>query len=720
MSTPVKSSNISKNHPLTAKVNIKGRDRHVKLLDEFTFKPIPTVKKRGNSKNKCVYLRQPAFFDSETSYDHETEKDPIGWVYQWAMEFNNQVVVGRYITEFALTLKALSDYYELSEEKRLLLFVHNNSYDFTYYYQFLMPFFGEPEILAVKSHKILTARFGGIEIRCSYMLSNMSLATWGKKLGCKVRKMVAAIDYNEVHYPDEELPQNDWDYMLNDVLGLKECVYREMDFYHDTCATIPLTSTGYVRRDMRRECAKDKSYRRWFKETALDAECYTLHRRAFAGGLTHGNRFLGGQTVGPGGHTDAKSHYPSCEQLRYMPGSKWLKYFDASVDGRMKQEELDELLGTYCCMFTVMFENLRIKPYVTCPCISKSKVINEWDVEFLNDWGHKGTDNGKVLNANGHVFLACTELDFYWILKQYDTDDIFICEMWISERAPIKDPFVKVINEYFKNKETLPDGELRDKSKNKLNGIYGMTATNPIRQSFTFNFETLEWHEEDFPELDKLEEELKKYYNNRNNFNPYSYGCYCTSWARYILLTMIEIIGYDKFIYCDTDSVYYLDPDGTVKEKIEAYNRKQIELNKKKHLGVKNLKQKMSYYGVFSDEGDFKQFRFLHSKCYGYVDMDDKLHVTIAGVTKDNKQPTDSPDYITSAQELGSLDNLVDGFIFKACGGTTSTYVESPVNIIEYKGHTIEYASRCIIRQTTKELGGTVEGVEFWEEMEDV
>lgn len=718
--TQAKFSHTYKPHPLTARVNVKGHERHILLRDNFNLKPLPTVKKRGNQKKKVEYIRQPGFYDSETSYDHSVEKDPIGWVYQWAMEFNNELVVGRYVMEFAMILKEISDFYGLDENKRMIIFVHNNSYDFVYYYQFLLPFFGEPEILAIKSHKILTARFGGIEFRCSYMLSNMSLATWGKKLGCHVTKMVGAIDYDSEHYPDEELPQVDWDYMANDVLALKECVYRDMDFYHDTAATVPLTSTGYVRRDVRRECVKDKSYRSWFRQTRLSPECYGIHKEAFAGGLTHGNRFMGGQTVGPGGHTDAKSHYPSCEQLRYMPDGDWRHYFNLAVDGPMNMKKFDELLSTQCCLIKIIFKNLKVKAHVTCPCISKSKILNYWDVQFRNDWDHKGTDNGKVLNAYGYIYYSCTELDFYWIAQQYDWDELVICDLWTCSRGEIKAPYRKVINSFFKNKESLPDGELRDKSKNKLNGIYGMTATDPVRMSCSFNFETLKWSESKATPLDEIAAQLDKYYSNGNNFNPYSYGVYCTAWARYILLHVIQnIVGYENFIYCDTDSVYYLDPNGDIKAKLEAYNEKQIKLNKKKKLGVKNLKGKMSYYGVFSDEGDFKEFRFLHSKCYAYVDMDDQLHVTIAGVTRDNKQPKDHPDYMTSAQELGSIDNLVDGFVFRQCGGTTSSYVESPVNVIDYKGHRIEYASRCIIKQTTKELGGTVEGIEFWEEAID-
>lgn len=706
-------------HPSSARVNCKINKR-VALLDNFNFRAVSVVKKRGNPKKPVEYLKQPAFFDTETSYDHKAEENPVGWVYQWAMEFNNEIVVGRSIIEWLLILDSIVEYYELSESKRLVCYVHNLSYDFCYFYQFLIGRFGAPEILAIKAHKILIARFGGLEFRCSYLLSNMSLSLWGKKLNSNVRKMDGAIDYEAQHYPDEELSQEDWDYMANDVLALKENVYRDMLFYNDNVSTIPYTSTGYVRRDTRKACTADKSYRKWFRETRLNAETYLLHIEAFAGGLTHGNRFLGGITLLEGAHKDAKSHYPSMQQLRYMPDGKWLHYYNYSSDGALDPEVFKELLDTQCCLIKIMFRNLKLKRGVTCPCISKHKINNYWDVDFRNDYNKVGTDNGKVINAYGNIMMTVTELDLYWIYQQYDIDGYLVIDLYTSERGRMKEAIRGVINSYFKNKETLPDGPLRDKSKNKLNGIYGMSGTNPIRNEVSLNFDTLEWIEEKRVDLEHIQEELDKYYASRNSFNNYSYGVYTTSWARWTLLDVIQnVVGYENFYYCDTDSVFYKSTP-EIEAKFEEYNNRMIELNKQLHLGVKNLKGEMSYYGVFAAEDDFKKFRFLHSKCYALIDENDKLQVTIAGVTKDNKQPKDHPDYITSAQELGDIENLHDGFVFVDCGGTKSKYIEAPVGVAVVEGHTVDYASRCIISTTTKELGGTVEGIEVWEEASDI
>ena len=105
----------------------------------------------------------------------------------------------------------------------------------------------------------------------------------------------------------------------------------------------------------------------------------------------------------------------------------------------------------------------------------------------------------------------------------------------------------------------------------------------------------------------------------------------------------------------------------------------------------------------------------MHAKCYAYVDLDDVLSCTIAGVTANNKKLPDDPEFMTREDELKDIDNLRDGMTFVQCGGTNSLYVDREPEILTIEGHITEVASACIIRQTTKQLGGTVEGFNIYE-----
>lgn len=613
-------------------------------------------------------------------------------------------------------LKEIKAYYNLDSDKRIVIFVHNLSYDHTYMSGFLNEAFGPGEILAIKSRKILSVNYDGLEFRCSYLLSNMSLENWGKWLDCKVRKMVGAIDYQLINYPDTPLSVTDWEYMINDVASLREAVYLTLLHEGDTVASMPLTSTGYVRRDCRRATRKDKIYRKWFFKTKIVRRVFQLLCMAFAGGLTHGNRFLGGRIINDVDHVDFKSHYPAREQLNYAPVSPFKCYYSKSVDPEpLDSDTFTKLINTQCCLVHIRFNNLRLKRGVTLPVLSKSKVQNFYDCKFTNDFGVIGTDNGKVINCEGMPAIVCTELDLYWLFDQYENDGWEVLELYVAERGRVPDCILNVINNYFTDKEIMEKGYFRDKQKNRLNGIYGMFATNPIRIDTEYNYDTLVWSETKDLSDEVIDEKLDKYYRNRNNFTFYAHGIYTTAWARFELLRLVrDYIGYDNYIYSDTDSVFYkASPE--LRARIEQFNNEVIEENKKLGLGVPNRKGSTSYYGTLDFEEHCKEFKFLHAKCYGYTTDDGELKITIAGVTKTNGLPKEHPDFITREKELGSLENLKDGFIFEKCGGTRAMYVDDYPTQTNIDGHNINYASACIILNTTKELGGTVDGFDIWE-----
>ena len=698
------------------------KERYIETVERIEAGICGTVTK-GRSKNPVYYIMQPCFLDTETSWNHD-EKNPIGWIYQWCLEFNSQYCIGRRPSDLIKQFRYLHDYYNLNDKKRLVCYIHNASYDHTYLYKQLRDEFGEPKILAIKAHKILTALYDGIEIRCSWLLSNMSLDSWGEKLGCKIRKLVGAIDYELIRYQDDPLSDIDWEYMVNDVASLKCCVYEEMRQAGDTVANIPLTSTGYVRRDCRREAWKEDGFRKWFASTKMSYLTFLPALYSYAGGLTHGNRYLAGKTLDYEilkfliGHDDYKSFYPAEDELEYMPmGALTCYYLRSECDEPLPQDEFVELLNTKCCIMLIAFNNLRLKNGVTCPCISKHKIANYYECKFtINDNDVIGTDNGRVINCIGSPMLYVTELDYYWIVDQYETDGIDVLQLYTAERGRDRDAILRVTNEYFRGKETLPkDSYYYHKQKNKLNSIYGMKSTNPVRENVTLDMSSGEWSEKRDLSPEHVDEVLNKYYSSHNSFNYFLHGVYITSWARSRLLQVIrDVYGYENYIYCDTDSVFYIKKP-EIEPRLKAFNEFRINQNKKYGLGVVNRKGDISYYGVLESEKDLKKFRFLHAKCYAYVDMDDNLSCTIAGVTADNKKLKDDPEYMTREMELGSIDNLKDGMTFRECGGTNSLYVDREPETLNISGHETEVASACIIRRTTKQIGGTVEGFNIYE-----
>lgn len=702
---------------LVMKVRLNNLNNDViETQTRYLYRHMSTIKKPGRSKVR--YVDMPGFLDTETSHNHD-EENPIGWIYQWAFELNGQFIIGRRPSEFIGLLKELIKMYNLNRDKRLVIFIHNAGYDLTYLINYLYEIDTDIEILAISARKIISLLASGIEFRCSYRLSNMSLDLYCKKMETETRKLVGAIDYNVIRYQDSELTLVDWEYMINDVASLKEAVLKDIEFNGDNVATLPLTSTGFVRRDCRRAANSCEGYREdVFLASELDFDRYMICKEEFSGGYSHGNRTLAGQTLIPKKgrqirHRDFKSRYPASELLAYVPKSFHTYYDIEKGDYGITLADVVELCKDKVILCRIVFNNLKLKYGITAPYISASKIRNYSGYELINEAGFTGTDNGKVINANGKIALTVNEYDLKWILKQYTFKSYFIERVEVSERVYLPDCLREVILKYFKIKETCEPGIFRDKSKNKLNAIYGMTATDIVRTEYKYDPDDMKWSTVRVGR-EEVEEKLEKYYKGRNNFLPYFYGCWTTSHSRNELFTLIEAIGYENYIYSDTDSIFYYETKEN-KKAIDEYNKKIIALNMELETAVINRKGEYSYIGTFEDEeGDdyITQFRFLHSKCYALIQKSGKFNVTIAGVTKDNKKLNN--ERVTKEEELGSIDKLDDGFTFRECGGTKAKYVDCKPTIAYINGHKTEYSSACIITNTTKELGHTVENYMQW------
>ena len=83
--------------------------------------------------------------------------------------------------------------------------------------------------------------------------------------------------------------------------------------------------------------------------------------------------------------------------------------------------------------------------------------------------------------------------------------------------------------------------------------------------------------------------------------------------------------------------------------------------------------------------------------------------MTIAGIPKRATKWQDGrPVTRTNAEELGSIDNLDDGFVFRHCGGNRVLYLEDEPRIEDVNGHPTECASAAIISPIEKEISETM------------
>lgn len=686
---------------IESSVKTKSGHENIIAYSVSEFEPPTLIFKPLQRNHKVVkYATDYICLDTETSKSDEA----TGWVYQWAVCIKQKIFVyGRKPSEFIDFMRDIAEHYQLSDDKKIIIYIHNLQYDFAYLKRFIMQYDPSLDVLAIDNHTVLTVDVLGFRFICSYKLTNLSLAVLSDKYAKKYIKAVGEIDYNIIRYQDTELDENDWLYMFSDVAsqydGIKQ--YLLMNNYK-FCADAPFTSTGFVRVACRKASKKDDKWRSQFELMRLDLEQYRLCRQAFMGGICICSYRYSNKTIRASDgvvlkHKDFTSSYPARQTLDSMPTGRPMWY--GAIKSRRKFEQL---LEKYHCVFMLTLYDVHIKEGVTAPYIPSSKCLAPKEILKVN---------GKVVFAK-ELTIAVTELDYKWIKRQYNASNFKVSKMLCFKRGTMPDWLKAEIMQYFTNKCTLKHTEpvLYAKSKNLLNGIYGMTATSIIRPQYKIDRDTGVISHFIADDIDKQDQQdLDRYYRSHNSFMPYQYSLFTTAWARDALMTMIEACGYDNFLYCDTDSVFYIETPEN-REKMAQYERECIEKAKAGGAYVGN-----NYLGAPTDEPELRAFRGLHSKCYAMEELNEKsgqyeLNVVIAGIPKRAVRWIDGkPVTKTNAEELADIDNLADGFVFDHCGGTRCVYNDerAPV-IMDINGHETELATSAVIENIQKEISNTM------------
>jgi hypothetical protein len=369
---------------------------------------------------------------------------------------------------------------------------------------------------------------------------------------------------------------------------------------------------------------------------------------------------------------DRASSYP--DVLVNMPYPVKPFYID------LKVKRLSDLWDRTPYVLFVQFEEIELQdPFEGCPYIPVHK---------CQTLSGEINDNGRVIKAK-RLSIYITDID-YMIIKdmyQWKSDKVISC--YRSEYGRLPQPMIDVTMEYYRKKTELKgvDGQevYYTKSKNKLNSIYGMCATNPVRTTLRFNGK-------EFVPLEDNEEVLLERANKRA-FTVYAWGCWCTAWARYWLQRAIDLCGH-QFVYCDTDSVKFIgDVD------LSELNDEIRDLSERHAAYADDPSGVRHYLGVYEldTKEPYKKFCSLGAKKYAYED-NKGLHITIAGVSK------------SGAEEMKTINNFREGFLFTKAGGMEATYNDEDDNgTLEIDGHEIKLTPNIYLEQSTYRLGITME-----------
>lgn len=580
---------------------------------KFLKKSTTIMLKNGNIIHKPIF-----YYDCICTFDIETTtiqdaKRPYAFMYIWQFCFDNdRVYMGRTWQDFRLFIRNLKKELKLAPNRRLVVYIHNASYEFSFCKDFLEIY----EVFQIGEHKYVKFMAEGIEFRCSYILTNMSLAKLCKNTPTCVHNKLSGEDYNYTirRTPESSLSEQELEYCYNDVKGLAECIEYRLKEY--TLTTIPLTATGYVRREMRTAMAKNKNNKIIFKDTRLTPFLYKLNRLAFRGGDTHSNpKFTGYLLPWPVKVMDIKSSYPASLIEFTYPMGPFERY-----EPNEYMRHYDEYYKEKCAIINVIYKDIKYTAPDNMPYIPASKCFELTGCVY---------DNGRVRQADA-LQTAVTDIDYNIIESSYTYSSKTIVSVYAADRGFLPDEFRRTVMEFFIIKSKLdgnPDKKYEySKAKANLNSTYGMCVTKLDRPN-------MHWIKGEMVEnVMTLNDMLNDYYDNPSNFLPYQWGVWCTAWSRLRLRSAMQMVGEDM-VYVDTDSIFYI---GDHEAQFDALNEKLKALAIKHHATSEDSNGNILYLGVFEHDKCFQAngFKTLGAKKYiGLLD-NGAMYCTIAGVSK--------------------------------------------------------------------------------------
>lgn len=508
---------------------------------------------------------------------------------------------------------------------RLAIYYHNLAFDYAFVHRDSCD-----NMFALKVHrpcKVNETRV--IEYRCSYLATNLSLDSIGKTLGCP--KLTGWLDYNLIRTPETPLTDAELAYCERDVevLSLKiDKMIGEEKTLHKVrgggMATIPVTSTSYIRRACRTRLKKSKSYMDTIHNMTMTSDMYKVYRDSFRGGHTHANRHHAGKRLGAVDSADIRSSYPAIMTTHKMPMGP---------------------ATYYPTMDRATYESLLSKDYIAFATVTYTDIIQTGPDAYLANVrdakirGDYEMDNGKIIRADGYR-KTMDNVEYDTIAKLYDYDDVEITDVYVHKAEYLPTELVVIILDYFAQKTELKGNDamvdIYNLSKTYINGIYGMSATDPVRAEIDYDGHTYT------PKMIDLGEAIDNYNDSESRILSYAWASLVTSWARHKLVDGIIAAGRD-YVYSDTDSVKYLR-NPAVDAKIAKLSADVLD----------NIQAAAQYHGLpidkwtpispeegiqiigtwDTDDAHYDEFKTLGAKRYVFVSKKKGFGITVAGVNK--------------------------------------------------------------------------------------
>lgn len=386
-------------------------------------------------------------FDDTRDKDYYTQVEKIGVPYIWQFGINDTVYYGRELYDSLKVFQQIANPFI-----RKIIYIHNLSYEFQFLLN-LLENYTITDMCCRDVHKPISflVKELNIEFRCSYMLTNMSLAKSAAEF-TDVKKLTGSLEYDKcVRTPLTKLTTQELLYAEYDVICLYKVVKYFKERYDNVLCKIPLTSTGEVRTAFR--AAVDYYYIREMQNLVPDRQIYMILWACFSGGYTHSNVINTNRVIKNVTSKDIASSYPY-SMLQKLPVRPFMRCFRSDF---MKDPD-------YAYIIYVKLYGVKSRYYTHY--IQYSKCVHAKNV---------CTDNGRVVSVD-YVEMWVTDIDFQIIQKNYSIHHYIIDKCYHAYKDYLDERVINFILSLYGNKTTLKGVKesevIYKRDKAMLNSLY--------------------------------------------------------------------------------------------------------------------------------------------------------------------------------------------------------------------------------------------------------